>query len=196
MNLHTDWLLAIALGLGLAAASGLRVFVPLLALSLASSFGYVDVGPGWEWLASRAAMVAFGTATVLEVVAFAVPWLDHALDVVASPAAIVAGILASASVLVDMPPLLKWSIAIIGGGGMAGLTQGATVLARLKAGLFTGGLANPLVAIVELVGAVLLSAMAVFVPIAACVCALLLVVWAFRRRVRAGGTPPTTIQQR
>ena len=79
----------------------MRVFVPLLALSVASATGHVALAPGWEWLGSTTALVAFATATVLEVVAYAVPWLDHALDVVATPAALIAGMIASASVLVS-----------------------------------------------------------------------------------------------
>ncbi len=175
---------AIALGLGLAAASGMRVFVPLLALSVASATGHVVLAPGWTWLSSTTALVAFATATVLEVVAYAVPWLDHALDVVATPAAFIAGMISSASVLVDMPPLLKWSIVIIGGGGLSGLTQGVTVLARIKSGLLTGGLANPMVGIAELAIAIGLSVLAIFVPIAAIVVLTLLLWFAVRHAGR------------
>lgn len=177
--------LAIALGLGLAAASGLRVFVPLLALSIAASRGYVEVANGWEWIGSWAALIALSTATVLEVAAYAVPWLDHALDVVATPAAVVAGMLASASVLVDMPPLLKWSIVIVGGGGLAGLTQGASVLARVKSGILTGGLANPIVSFGELAGAIVLSALSILVPIVALVAVAMVLVIVFVRAGRA-----------
>lgn len=175
---------AVAVGLGLAAASGMRVFVPLLALSVASATGHVVLAPGWAWLGSTMALVAFATATVFEVVAYAVPWLDHALDVVATPAAVIAGMMASASVLVDLPPLLKWSIVIIGGGGFAGLTQGATVFARLKSGLLTGGVANPIVGFAELVGAVGLSLLAVLVPIATIVVLSLLLCMVFHRAGR------------
>lgn len=177
--------LAIALGLGLAAASGLRVFVPLLALSVAASAGYVELAPGWAWLSSWAAVSVFATATVLEVAAYAVPWLDHALDVVATPAALVAGMMASASVMVDLPPLVKWSVVIIGGGGVAGLAQGASVLARVKSGLFTGGLANPIVSFAELAGAIALSALSILLPIVALLAVALLLLVVFVRAGRA-----------
>ena len=75
---------------------------------------------------------AFGTATLLEIAAYYIPWFDHLLDTIATPAAVVAGMVASASVMVDLPPVLKWGVALIGGGGAAGLLQGATVLLRLK----------------------------------------------------------------
>jgi hypothetical protein len=177
-------LVPIALGLGLAAACGLRVFVPLLALSLAAATGHVPLAPGWEWLASRGALVALGTATVLEVAAYMIPWLDHALDVVATPAAMIAGAIASASVMVDLPPLVKWTVVIVGGGGIAGLTQGATVLARLKSGLFTGGMANPVVALLELGGAAALSMLALAAPVAAFVVVAGLLFVLFRRAGR------------
>jgi len=146
-------LVSVAVGLGLAAACGFRVFVPLLIASLAAHFGRLPLANGFDWLASVPALVALGTATVLEVGAYYVPWLDHALDVVATPTAVLAGMLAAASVVTDLPPLLKWSTVIIGGGGAAGLIQGASVLLRLKSGALTGGLANPLVSTAELAGA-------------------------------------------
>ena len=177
-------LVPIALGLGLAAACGLRVFVPLLALSVAAATGRVPLAPGWEWLASRGALVALGTATVLEVAAYMIPWLDHALDVVATPAAMIAGAIASASVVVDLPPLVKWTVVIVGGGGIVGLTQGATVLARLKSGLFTGGLANPMVALLELVGAAALAVLTLAAPLATFILVAGLLTLLFRRAGR------------
>ena len=82
---------------------------------------------------------------MLEVVAYYVPWLDNALDVAATPAAVVAGVLASAAAITDLPPVLTWGIALIGGGGAAGLLHGATSLLRLKSTAVTGGAANPVV---------------------------------------------------
>lgn len=81
-------------------------------------------------MATTPAAIALGTATGLEIVAYYVPWLDHALDALATPAALIAGVIATAAVVVDVPPLLRWAIALIGGGGAAGLIQGATVLLR------------------------------------------------------------------
>ncbi len=159
--------------------------MPLLALSLAASRGYVQLADGWGWLGSWGATLSLSTATVLEVAPYTVPWLDHALDVVATPAAVFAGMLAFASVLVDLPPMLKWSIVIIGGGGVAGLTQGASVLARVKSGIFTGGLGNPIVSIGELVGAIVLSALSILLPVVALVAVALLLLTVFVRAGRA-----------
>jgi len=187
----TDALLAIAVGLGLAAASGLRVFLPLFVLGVAAASGTVPLAEGWQWVGSQPALIGLGTAMVLEIAAYYVPWVDHALDVVATPAAVIAGMVASASVLVDLPPLVKWAIVIIGGGGIAGLTQGASVLARLKSTTLTGGLGNPLVASVELVGALVVALLAVLLPIVGLLVALFTLGWLLRRawRRRRAATP-------
>jgi hypothetical protein len=124
--------------------------------------------------------MAFGTATLLEVVAYYVPWLDHALDVIATPAALVAGVLASAAVVTDLPPVLRWGIAIIGGGGAAGLMQAISVGTRVKSTLTTGGLANPVVATAETIGSASIVVLAVFVPVAAVLLVLAIGVVAYR----------------
>jgi hypothetical protein len=173
-------LLGAAIGVGLSAAAGFRVFVPLLVLGLAARTGSVPVAPGFEWLGTTEALVVFGTATVLEAAAYAVPWLDHALDAVATPLAVLAAVVMSAAVLTDLPPVLKWSLAIIAGGGAAGLVQGASVLLRLKSGALTGGLANPLVAALELFGAVGAAILAVTLPLLAVLLAAAICLAIFR----------------
>ena len=173
-------LLSIAVGLGLAAATGFRVFVPLLVASLAARSGHLPLASGFGWLQSLPAVIALGTATVLEVGAYYIPWLDHALDTVATPIAVMAGVLASASVVTDLPPLLKWTVAIIGGGSAAGLIQGASVLLRLKSAALTGGAGNPVVSTAELLGAIGTALLAVLLPIVCLVGVLVLLVFAFR----------------
>src|SRR5262245_53514089 len=162
-----DALVSVAVGIGLAAACGFRVFVPLLVVSAAAVSGHLALAPGFEWIGSVPALVAFATATLLEVLAYKVPWLDHALDMPPTPAAAVAGVVAAASVMTDLPPLLRWSVVLIGGGLAAGTVQGMTVLVRMKSGLTTGGIANPLVAAGELVGAVVTSVLALTIPLVA-----------------------------
>ena len=173
-------LLAISLGLGLATAAGLRVFLPLFGAGLAAHYGYIPLNAAFAWLAEPLALVAFGTATVLEVGAYYVPWLDHALDFITSPAALVAGVLATAAVVVDLPPIMRWTIAIVGGGGAAGIMQALSVGTRLKSSLATGGLGNPVVATAETVGSAGIVVIAVFVPLLAAVCLLGAAVLAFR----------------
>ncbi|MGA9115878.1 MAG: DUF4126 domain-containing protein [Bacteroidota bacterium] len=180
--------LSVALGIGLSAAAGFRVFVPLLAISAASMAGYLELSPGFQWMGSVPALTVFATATVLEVLAYYIPWLDNALDAIATPAAVLAGVVASASVMVEMPPLLKWTLAFIAGGGIAGIVQGATALLRLKSTALTGGLGNPALATAELAGAVSTSALAILLPLVGLLlilCFAVLAFW-FARRVIFG----------
>lgn len=176
-----DAMLGVAVGFGLAAAAGFRMFVPLLAAAIAAKTGVLELSPGFVWLASTPALAALGTATVLEVGAYSVPWLDQLLDVIATPTAMAAGMLAAASVVVDLPPILKWSTVLLAGGA-AGMTQGATVFTRFKSTTLTGGTANPVVSTLELIGAVVTSALAIFLPVLTLVAVLLLFV-VFTRRV-------------
>jgi len=170
---NAESFVSIALGLGLSAACGFRVFVPLLLISTAARYDYLALSPGFAWMESTAALVVFGTATALEVGAYYVPWLDNFLDAAATPAAVLAGVLASAAVFVEMPPLVRWSLALIGGGAAAGLIQGATVLLRLKSLALSGGLTNPLVSTAELAGSTITSVLVILLPI---LCLALLIV--------------------
>jgi hypothetical protein len=174
-------LLSIALGIGLAAATGFRVFVPLLVAGLAARAGYIPLTEGFQWLASMPALITLGTAAVFEVLAYYIPGVDHALDVVASPATVAAGVVASAAVMADVPPTVMWPVAIIAGGGIAGLTKGSTAVLRAKSGLMTGGLANPVVSTVETVGATGLSIFAVVLPLVCLVAVAALLYWAAKK---------------
>lgn len=177
----TAAIVSVALGIGLAAAAGFRVFVPLLVAGLAARAGYIPLNDSFAWLASTPALLTLGTAAVLETLAYYIPGVDHALDVVASPATVAAGAVASAAVMTDVPPAVMWPVAIIAGGGIAGLTKGSTALLRAKSGLFTGGLANPVVSTVETVGATGLSVLAILVPLLCLAAVVALLVWAVRK---------------
>jgi hypothetical protein len=185
-------LVAVPLGIGIAAATGFRVFLPLLALGLAGHFEIVPLAENFQWLADTGTLFALGVAALAEIAAYYLPGVDHLLDTLAGPAALVAGAVSVAAVMTDVPPALKWTVAIIAGSGSAGLVQGATTLLRAKSGLTTGGLGNPVVATGELGGAVGLSALAIFLPILALVAVVALVYVAFRvaRRVWVRRTAP------
>jgi hypothetical protein len=134
-------------------------------MNLASLTGHLHLSPGFEWIGSHYTSIAFGTATLVEVLAYMIPWLDHILDLVASPAAIVAGIIATASVVMDLSPFLKWTLALIAGGGAAAIVQGVTVLLRTKSSALTAGTGNVFVSSLELIGSILTALLAILVPI-------------------------------
>jgi hypothetical protein len=184
MAFSFESLLGIALGIGLAAAAGFRIFVPLLVAGLVARFGHLPLAESFQWLATTPALIAFATACAVETLAYFIPGLDHALDVLAGPATVVAGILVSAAVMTDLPPGIMWPVAVIAGGGTAGLAKGGTALLRAQSGAATGGLANPLVAGVETLGAAGLAILAIVVPIVCLVLVIVLLTWSVRRAGR------------
>ena len=181
-----ETLVAIALGLALAAACGFRIFVPLLAVGLAEASGYLTLAPKFAWIGTQPALIVLGVATLLEIGGYYVPWIDHLLDSIATPAAMIAGIVVTASVVTDMDPLWKWTLAVIAGGGLAGAVQGSTVLARAASTAVTGGLGNPLVATAELAASVAFTVLALVMPVLALLTVvlgiLLTILWVRRRR--------------
>jgi hypothetical protein len=191
-----ETLISLFIGLGLSAACGFRVFTPLLILSAASLAGAVPLAPGFAWVGNGYALVAFAVATLLEVLAYYIPWVDNLLDLLASLAAVLAGVLATASTLGDVSPLLRWSLAIIAGGGLAGMIQAGTVGARGLSTATTGGGGNFLVASGELISAIGLSLVAILWPLLVIILVIVLVLVSlrlltrsFRRRCRAVSTP-------
>jgi hypothetical protein len=171
-----DYLLYILLGIGLAAACGFRVFVPLLVMRIAARTGHLSLARDFAWLGSWPALVTFAIATTLEIAGYLIPWFDHLLDTIATPAAIIAGVVVTASVVTDMSPSLRWTLAIIAGGGIAGAIQFGTMLLRRAAGYATAGLGHPFAASAETGGSIGMALLSLFLPAFAAVLALLLIV--------------------
>ena len=176
-----QYIVAAALGLGLAACSGFRVFVPLLAASVAHHVGWLPAAPGFAWLGSWPAMATLGMATVVEIAGYYVPVVDNFLDTLTTPASFIAGGLLMTSTLPHMDPAVRWTLGMLVGGGTAGLVQTGTALLRAGSTTATAGLANPLLATVENVVAVLGSLLALLLPLVAAGLALGLVVWLLTR---------------
>ncbi len=193
--------LSICLGVGLSAACGFRIFVPLLCLSLAAKFGGLPLTPAFAWAGSTTAVIAFGVATLAEIIAYYIPWVDNALDAIAGPLATLAGVLVMASVLTDIEPFWRWTLAAIAGGGLAASTQLATTKARAASTLTTGGFANPVLSTVENILSTVLSIFAVVWPVVALVLVIgnlavcWLIIWFVGKRVvkffRHKPVPPT-----
>ena len=187
-------IMALLVGVGLAAASGLRVFVPLFITSLIASgnvdmFSEVDVQAmlgDQDWLANPWVTLVLGIATVLEIGSYYIPWLDNALDFVATPAALVAGTFITGAMMPEMmgDGSFKWIMATIAGGGTSGLFQGASVIVRGGSTATTGGIGNPVVSTVELVGSVLTTVLAIVVPLIGAVLVLILMYLALRTLYR------------
>jgi Domain of unknown function (DUF4126) len=183
-----DLALSVALGVGLAAATGFRLFLPLLILSGAAYTGHVSLSESFAWLGTPAAILMLGTAAIAEIAAFYIPGVDNLLDTIAMPGAVVAGTIASAASMTDLPPMVKWTTAVIAGGGVAGVTQGLTAVLRAKSTVLTGGLGNSVIATAELGGASLISLLALAAPFAAIAVVVLIFWFAFRlvRRLARG----------
>jgi hypothetical protein len=175
--------LSVALGVGLAAATGFRIFLPMLVASVAAYSDHLHLNDSFAWLGTLPAMLILGVAAVAEVLAYYIPAVDNLLDTIATPAALVAGTLLSAAVMTDVPPVVKWTAAIIAGGGAAGLTQAVTTLVRAKSTAMTGGIGNPVVATAEVGGALFISVLALVAPFVA-LAAVVVVCWLAVRIVR------------
>lgn len=184
-----ETLLGLCVGIALAAACGLRAFLPLLAVSLGAHAGIVPLGESFAFLGSWPATIALATATVVELAASSVPWVEHVLDAIATPAAIVAGAVLVASQLDHLHPALAWSLGLIAGGGAAGATQAASVTTRAASTATTGGILNPILNMVQSAIAGVVSVLAVVVPVVAAVVvvavAALVARWWWKRRRRA-----------
>ncbi|KAF5272375.1 hypothetical protein FQR65_LT17424 [Abscondita terminalis] len=167
---------ATADGVGLSAACGFRVFVPLLVMSIASLMGWFEPMKGFEWLAIPSVCIGLAVATVCEIGAYYIPWVDNALDTIATPAAMVAGTLTTMAVSSgEMSQFASWAAAIIVGGGTATAVQMGTVAVRGLSTATTGGIANPVVSTGEWIGAIVVSVLSLIVPVLVVIVGILLV---------------------
>lgn len=176
-----ETILGLCIGIGLSAASGFRVFVPLLVMSIATITGWFEPVQGFEWLAMPAVCVALGFATVCEIGAYYVPWVDNLLDTIATPAAMIAGTLATMAVSSgEMSQFASWASAIIVGGGTAGVVQASTVAVRGVSTATTGGVGNPVIATGEWIGAIVLSILSLITPVLVVILVFLILVLVVR----------------
>ncbi len=181
-----ETVISIFLGVGLAASAGFRVFLPLFALSLAAYFNVWELNESWEWIGSLAAVLTLGIATLVEIFAYFIPWVDNALDTIALPLAAIAGTAVMVSTVADLDPVITWSLAIIAGGGTASAIKGANAAGRLTSTATTGGVANPIVSTVETGTASVVAAASIFFPVFAAilVIVILFVVFKIYRKLR------------
>jgi hypothetical protein len=163
----TELIISICLGIGLAAAVGFRVFLPLLIMSGAAYFDVIPLSESWQWMGNIAAIITLAIATLIEIFGYYIPWLDNALDAIAIPLAAVAGTAVMVATVSDMDPVITWALAIIAGGGTAAAIKSNASALRLTSSTTTGGLANPVVSTVETGTASVMAIASVFVPVIA-----------------------------
>lgn len=182
MNLET--ILSICLGIGLASASGFRVFLPVFALSLASYFNVIPLNESWAWIGGLPALISFGVAMIFEIFGYYIPFIDNLLDTIATPLAAIAGFVVMASTMVDISPTMTTILAIIAGSGSAAAFQGLTTTTRLASSVKTAGLGNPVVSTAETGTAITLSSLAIFLPIVAVILVLVIfgvIYWIYKK---------------
>lgn len=187
-------ILALLLGLGLSASTGLNTFLPLLLLSAAAKFQIagITLGGSFNWLASDAAIIVLIIACVAELIADKVPAVDHFLDSIGTFVRPVAGAVAAASVLTDVDPMVAALVGIMMGAptslGFHTLKAGT----RVASSAATFGCANPVISVAEDVLAFILSILAIFAPVLVPIALglIILVLWRVMKRIRAGATGP------
>lgn len=160
-----EFVMAILIGIGLSATVGFRIFTPLLITSIAEKAQFVSLADGFSWIGSTPALIAFLVATILEISANYIPVVDQILKTLATPVAIIAGILLTASFIGDMDPLLTWSISIIAGGSTATVSQLTTTSIKGASTITTAGIGNIFISLAEGFIAVVMSLVSIFLPI-------------------------------
>ncbi|MGB0561076.1 MAG: DUF4126 domain-containing protein [Spirulinaceae cyanobacterium] len=160
-----ELILALCLGITLSAACGFRIFIPPLIVSAASLHGGYTPAPEFAWLATYPALLTLAIAASLEMFAYLIPAVDNLLDMVEIPTAIAIGTGIVGMSLTDLDPLLQWTIAVVAGGGTAGAVDSMTAVTRLATTTLTGGLANPVVGVLEALSAAVLSLVALLIPL-------------------------------
>jgi hypothetical protein len=176
----SETIISIFLGIGLAASVGFRIFLPLFALSLASYFDVWDLNESWQWIGSLAAVITFGVATLVEIFAYFIPFVDNLLDGFAVPLAAIAGTAVMVSTVADLDPVVTWSLAIIAGGGTATAIKGAGATGRLASTASTGGMGNPVVSTIETGTAIVVTTASIFFPILAAVLVIIILFIIFK----------------
>lgn len=170
------YLMSAFIGIGLAAATGFRVFLPMFAVSLASYCGWIPMNESFEWLAGLPTLITTGIATVVEILAYYIPFVDHLLDTMSIPLATIAGSVMFASQFSDIGTFPQWALALIAGGGTAAAISSGFAGTRAASTATTGGFGNSIVATTETAGAGLMSILALAAPIIAFFIAIILIV--------------------
>ncbi len=156
---------SLLIGIGLSATSGFRLFLPFLVISAASLTGHLELSPAFAWISTYPALTVFAVAALVEALSYFFPYVDNLLSTISIPFAVIAGTVITASVIVDMGPLLTWSLAIIAGGGASLTTKTTSALLHTGSTAVSGGTANPVLSAVETGYSVVMAIVSIFAPV-------------------------------
>ncbi|SDL83522.1 DUF4126 domain-containing protein [Chryseobacterium taihuense] len=170
---YFSFLLSAFIGIGLAAATGFRVFLPMFAVSLASYFQWIPSLETFEWLSTLPALITTGIATLAEILAYYIPVVDNFLDTISVPMATLAGSVLFAGQFSDLGTLPQWGLALIAGGGTAATISSGFAGIRAASTATTAGLGNYVVGTTETAGAGIMAVLAMVAPFIAVVLAIL-----------------------
>ena len=163
--------------IGLDAATGFRVFLPLFAVSLSSYLGWIPISDSFEWLSGLPTLITTGIATIAEILAYYIPLVDHLLDTVAIPLSTIAGSILFASQFADLGTFPQWALAIVAGGGTAATISSGFAGIRAASTATTGGTGNFLVGTTETAGAGFMTIVSMVAPFIAAVLSIILVIF-------------------
>lgn len=181
---------SLAMGIGLAACAGIRAWLPLLMVGGLARWGIIELGPSFQFIAGNRALILFGVATVIEILADKVPAVDHALDSLSTVLRPAAGSLLAASVLWQVSdPLTALALGVAVGAPTSLVPHAAKSLLRAASTTFTGGLANPFISILEDLMTVALFVLTVLVPVVVAAVLVLIGLLVARRLVRRTPAP-------
>ena len=173
---YFPYILSAFIGIGLAAATGFRVFLPMFAVSLASYLGWIPMNESFQWLSGLPTLITTGIATIVEILAYYIPYVDHLLDTASVPLATIAGSVMFASQFADIGTFPQWALALIAGGGTAAAISSGFAGTRAASTATTGGLGNSVVATTETAGAGIMSFLALVAPVIAFIAAVALII--------------------
>lgn len=176
-----DTLISIFLGIGLAASAGLRLFLPMLIANVASTLGWISFTENFAWMGSWISFIVFLTATLVEISAYYIPWLDNALDSIAIPLSAIAGTLLSVSFITDLNPVISWTLGIIAGGGTAALVKSASGTFRIGSSTTTAGAGNWIISSLENLASFIMSVVSVLLPLIAGIIVILVLTFTLKK---------------
>ena len=152
---------------GVSSAAGLNAYVPLLIVGLITRYtNWWQAQPPFDLLASPVVLGILAVLAIVDFVADKVPVVDHVAHAIGTVIHPVAGAVLFASqnnVLTNVHP----GVAMVAGMIVAGGFHAGRAAVRPVATATTGGIGNPVLSFLEDIVAVILSALAIFVPLLA-----------------------------